>query len=252
MLPLIILAGGYGTRLSEYTSIIPKPMVPVGNKPILIHLINYYSKFDVEEVFIALGYKKNIIIDFFKKNSSLFIKDNTNKYSCYLNFKNKKIKINLVDTGINTMTGGRVKRVLKYINSDIFLLTYGDGLANVDIKKLINFHLKNKCYMTLTAVRPPARFGYVKLNRNKVIKFREKSQIDIGWINGGFFVLNKKISNLIKDDTTYLEKEPMEILAKKNKLYAFKHNGFWQCMDTKRDKELLDSLFKEKKMPWLK
>ena len=106
--------------------------------------------------------------------------------------------------------------------------------------------------MTLTAVRPPARFGYVKLNRNKVIKFREKSQIDIGWINGGFFVLNKKISNLIKDDTTYLEKEPMEILAKKNKLYAFKHNGFWQCMDTKRDKELLDSLFKEKKMPWLK
>ena len=252
MLPLLILAGGLGTRLSEYTGTIPKPMVIIGDKPIISHIINYYVKFGVSNVYIGLGYKKDVIIDYFKKNSSNFHKHNSDLSIANIIINKKLIKINLVNTGIKTMTGGRVKRLLKFFKDENFFLTYGDGLANVNIKKLLSFHYRNKALMTLTAVRPPARFGYVKLSKYRVESFREKSQIDLGWINGGFFVVNKKINQYIKDDTTFLERGPMERLSKKGLLYAFKHRFFWQCMDTKRDKDLFDNLFKQKKLSWLK
>lgn len=227
---VVILAGGYGTRLSEYTKSIPKPMVEVLNKPILIRLMNYYSNFGFSNFIIALGYKGSIIKKYFKKN----------------NFK--KFNINLVDTGLKTMTGGRLKRLKKYFNTnENFLMTYGDGLSNVNIKKLISFHKKNNAQITLTAVRPPARFGAIKIVGNKVKIFKEKSNLSEGWINGGFFVMNSNFLDSIKNDRTYLEREPLEKLSKKGKLLAFKHNGFWQCMDTIRDKEILEKfLFKNK------
>ncbi len=225
---VVILAGGLGTRLSEYTKVIPKPMVKIGGKPIILRIINLYKKFGFNEFYIALGYKGNVIRNFFKK-------------------KMKDVKINLIETGKNTMTGGRLKRLKKYLNNETFLMTYGDGISDIDIKKLVNFHKKNKSVMTLTAVRPPARFGSIKIKGDYVYYFKEKSSVDEGWINGGFFVIEPKIFKHIKNDKTHLEREPFEILAKKKSIKAFKHKGFWQCMDTKRDKDLLDKIFKKKK-----
>ncbi len=222
---VIILAGGFGTRLSEYTKTIPKPMVKVAGKPILLHIINHYYKYGFKEFYIAIGYKGEIIKKFFKK-------------------KKYKWNIHLIQTGRRTMTGGRLKRLKKIIGSDTFLMTYGDGVSDVNIKRLINFHRKNKKTVTLTAVRPPARFGALKLKGSKVSYFKEKSKLDEGWINGGFFVMESKFLNLIKGDGTFLEKEPLEKIAKKGQLCAFKHNGFWQCMDTKRDKDKLEKILK--------
>tara|TARA_Y100000389_G_scaffold205018_1_gene262028 strand:- start:3342 stop:4034 length:693 start_codon:yes stop_codon:yes gene_type:complete len=225
---VVILAGGLGTRLSEYTKSIPKPMVKVGGKPIILRIINLYKKYGYKEFYIALGYKGNIIRSFF-----------SNKF--------KDLKINLIDTGKNTMTGGRLKRLRKYLKNETFLMTYGDGLSNVNINNLIKFHKKKKSILTLTAVRPPARFGSIKIKGNYVYYFKEKSSVDEGWINGGFFVLEPKIFDYIKNDNTYLEKEPFEKLAKQKNIKAYKHKGFWQCMDTKRDKDLLDRIVKKKK-----
>ena len=222
---VIILAGGSGTRLSEYTKTIPKPMVKVAGKPILLHIINHYYKYGFKEFYIAIGYKGEIIKKFFKK-------------------KKYKWNIHLIQTGRRTMTGGRLKRLKKIIGSDTFLMTYGDGVSDVNIKRLINIHRKNKKTVTLTAVRPPARFGALKLKGSKVSYFKEKSKLDEGWINGGFFVMESKFLNLIKGDGTFLEKEPLEKIAKKGQLCAFKHNGFWQCMDTKRDKDKLEKILK--------
>jgi len=225
---VVILAGGYGTRLSEYTKLIPKPMVKVGGKPIILRIINLYKKYGFKEFYIALGYKGNVIRNFFKE-------------------KVKDVKINLIETGKNTMTGGRLKRLKKYLDNETFLMTYGDGVSDINIKKLINFHKKNKSVITLTAVRPPARFGSIKIKGDYIYYFKEKSSVDEGWINGGFFVIEPKIFKYIKNDKTYLEREPFEKLAKKKSIKAFKHKGFWQCMDTKRDKDLLDKIIKEKK-----
>lgn len=225
---VVILAGGLGTRLSEYTKSIPKPMVKVGGKPIILRIINLYRKYGYKEFYIALGYKGKIIRNFFSKNF-------------------KDLKINLIDTGKNTMTGGRLKRLKKYLRNETFLMTYGDGLSNVNINNLVRFHKKNKSILTLTAVRPPARFGSIKIKGNYVYYFKEKSSVDEGWINGGFFVLEPKIFDYIKNDNTFLEKEPFEKLAKQKNIKAYKHDGFWQCMDTKRDKDLLDRIVKEKK-----
>lgn len=225
---VVILAGGLGTRLSEYTKSIPKPMVKVGGKPIILRIINLYRKYGYKEFYIALGYKGKIIRNFFSKNF-------------------KDLKINLIDTGKNTMTGGRLKRLKKYLRNETFLMTYGDGLSNVNINNLVRFHKKNKSILTLTAVRPPARFGSIKIKGNYVYYFKEKSSVDEGWINGGFFVLEPKIFEYIKNDNTFLEKEPFEKLAKQKNIKAYKHDGFWQCMDTKRDKDLLDRIVKEKK-----
>tara|TARA_B100000963_G_scaffold350688_1_gene361274 strand:- start:3504 stop:4190 length:687 start_codon:yes stop_codon:yes gene_type:complete len=225
---VVILAGGFGTRLSEYTRTIPKPLVKIGNKPILVHIMKLYSKYGFNEFIIALGYKGSLIKKYFKKNTFPW-------------------KVELIDTGFNTMTGGRIKRLKKYLKNDQFFLTYGDGVSNVNIKKLLNFHKKNKKIGTLTAVRPPARFGAIKIKNNFVNYFKEKSKLDEGWINGGFFVFEPQFLDYIKNDNTYLEKEPLEKLSKQNQLVAYKHKSFWQCMDTLRDKKILEKEFKNKK-----
>ncbi len=222
---VIILAGGFGTRLSEYTKTIPKPMVNVAGRPLLLHIIEHYYKYGFKDFYIALGYKGEIIKKFFKK-------------------KKNKWNVNLIPTGQKTMTGGRLKRLKKIIGNDTFMMTYGDGVSNVNIKNLVRFHKKNKKSVTLTAVRPPARFGALKIKGKKVSYFKEKSKVDEGWINGGFFVMEPKFLDLIKNDSTFLEKEPLEKIAKQGELCAFKHNGFWQCMDTKRDKDKLEKILR--------
>ena len=226
---VVIFAGGFGTRISEYTKTIPKPMIKINGIPIIMYIINHYKSYGYKDFYIALGYKGNVIKKYFK------------------NFKNKNIKINLIDTGLRTMTGGRLKRLSKFLKNETFLATYGDGLSNVNLDKLVKFHKKNKKLVTLTAVRPPARFGTIKLKGNKVSYFREKSSLDEGWINGGFFVIDSKFLKFIKNDKTFLERDPFEQLTKKKQLLGFKHNGFWQCMDTLRDKEILEKKVKEKK-----
>ena len=226
---VVILAGGLGTRISEYTKFIPKPMIKIAGLPMLVHIMNHYSKFGFNEFYIALGYKGNVIKNY---------------------FKNKKFswKINLVDTGKKTMTGGRLKRLKKYLKGESFFLTYGDGLSNVNIKNLLEFHRKNKKLVTLTAVRPPARFGALKIKRNLVSYFKEKSRMDEGWINGGFFVVSDKFLNFIQNDKTYLEREPLEKIVRMKELSAYRHNGFWQCIDSMRDLISINQKIKEKKI----
>ncbi len=226
---VVILAGGLGTRISEYTKTIPKPMIKICGKPIIHRIIDHYIKYGLREFYIALGYKGYVIKKYFKKIKL-----------------NKNVKVNLIETGKNTMTGGRIKRLKKFLDNT-FLLTYGDGLSNINIKQLVKFHKKNKKLVTLTAVRPPARFGVIKIKGKSVKYFREKNALDAGWINGGFFVMEPKFLNFIKNDKTFLEQEPFKILTKKNELLAFKHEGFWQCMDTLRDKKILEDKVKEKK-----
>ena len=223
---VVILAGGLGTRMSEVTKTIPKPMVKILDKPILIHIMEHYYKFGFDEFYIALGYKGNIIRDYFKKN----------KFDW---------KVHLIETGKNSMTGGRLKRLKKYLNNETFLMTYGDGISDVNIRRLISFHKKNKKIATLTAVRPPARFGSIKIKGNSVKVFREKSKLDEGWINGGFFIFEPKIFKFIKNDLTFLEKEPLEKISKNKQLLAYKHEGFWHCMDTLRDKYLIEKILKK-------
>ena len=224
----VILAGGKGSRISELSKNVPKPMIKILGKPIIVKIMQHYSKFGFKDFIIAAGYKKKVIKEYFKKN------------------KFKSWKINVVDTGLNTMTGGRIKRLKKLLNNETFMLTYGDGLSNVDLKKLLKTHKKNKKIGTLTAVRPPARFGAIKIYNNRVSYFKEKSKLDEGWINGGFFVLEPSIFKFIKGDKTFFEREPLQKVSKLNQLHAFKHKGFWQCMDTLRDKEILEKALKSK------
>ena len=226
---VVLLAGGFGTRFSEYTKTIPKPMIDIAGKPMLLHIMQLYAKYGFKDFYIALGYKGKVIKKFFNKK--------------FFNWN-----INLIETGRNTMTGGRLKRLKKHIGKNTFMMTYGDGLSNVNLKKLLKFHKKNKKLVTLTAVRPPARFGALKLKGQRVSYFKEKSKLDEGWINGGFFVMEPEFLKFIKNDNTYLEREPLENVAKKRQLAAFKHEGFWQCMDTKRDKDKLNEILKSKKI----
>jgi len=233
-LKTIILCGGLGSRLSEETKTKPKPMVKIGKEPILIHIMKIYEKYGFNKFVLALGYKKNNIIDYFNKN------------------KNKKWNIEFVDTGKNSLTGSRLLKLKKkLINEENFFLTYGDGLIDLNITELLNFHKKNKKIATLTAVRPPARFGELKIQKAGLVKkFEEKNQINQGWINGGFFVLNKKIFDYLPKNQCMLEREPMTKLTQDKQLVALKHNGFWQCMDTLRDKELLNKLWNSGKFKW--
>ena len=224
---VVILAGGFGTRLSELTKTIPKPMVKINGKPIIVYIMELFARYGHKDFYIALGYKGNFIKKFFKKK--------------YPNWK-----INLIDTGKKTMTGGRLKRLMKHLKDDTFLMTYGDGVSDVNITKLIKFHKNQKKTVTLTAVRPPARFGALKIQNNKVKYFKEKSKMDEGWINGGFFVMNEKFINYIKSDQTFLEREPLEKATKLKQLSAYKHFGFWQCIDTKRDKDRVEKILKNK------
>jgi glucose-1-phosphate cytidylyltransferase len=225
---VVLLAGGFGTRLSEYTKTIPKPMVDIAGKPMLLHIMKLYAKYGFKDFYIALGYKGKIIKRFFNKK---FFDWN----------------INLIETGKNTMTGGRLKRLKKHIGKETFMMTYGDGLSNVNLRKLLKFHKKNKKLVTLTAVRPPARFGALKLKSQYVRYFKEKSKLDEGWINGGFFVMEPKFLKFIINDNTYLEREPLEKISKKKQLIAFRHEGFWECVDTKRDKDNLEKILNSKK-----
>ena len=230
---VVILAGGFGTRLSEYTDSIPKPMVPIGDKPIIEHIMNIYAGYGHKEFYIALGYKGEIIKQYFK------------------NFK-KDWTINLIDTGADTFTGGRLKRLENYLRDETFLLTYGDGLSDVNIDELTKFHKTHNKIITITAVRPPARFGSLSLKGSNVLKFKEKTQLGESWINGGFFVVNPKFFNFLKDDKTVLESLPLETVTNLKEIKAFKHEGFWQCMDHKLDKDLLEKMIKEKKAPWIR
>ena len=230
---VVILAGGLGTRLSEETRYKPKPLVSIGRFPILWHLLKIYEFYNQNEFIIAGGYKQNHIKNFLLKNNNL------------------NSKIDLIDTGSDTNTGGRLFRLKKFLKNNTFMVTYGDGLANININKLINFHKKHKSLATITVVRPPARWGSVKITNNTVNKFEEKNQLNEGWINGGFFIFEPEIFNYIKNgDSTILEYDVLPILAKKKYLKAYKHQGFWQCMDNLRDKKNLEKLWNQKNPPW--
>ena len=228
---VMILSGGKGTRFREETVFKPKPMIEINGTPLLIHIINHYRNFGLKNFTILGGFKIDFISEYFDKK---FNKIQENKY-VYFNSE-----ILILDTGLETMTGGRVKQGIERTNDDEYMLTYGDGLSNVNISNLYNFYKNNDYLGVVTAVRPPARFGRLEINQDKVVKFGEKNQTDEGWINGGFFVLNKSVKDYIESDLTIFEKEPLERLSYENNLGAFKHNGFWQCCDTVREKEILE------------
>ena len=252
---VVILAGGFGTRISEESHLKPKPMVEIGDKPILWHIMKYYSAFGFNDFIICLGYKAYIIKEFFADyylhmSDITFDFRNENKMIVHDNFA-EPWRVTLVDTGLNTMTGGRIKRVRDYVGDESFMLTYGDGVADVDIKALLEFHKKHGKIATMTAIRPSGRFGILDIEQgNAITSFREKSQEDMGLINGGFMVLEPGLFDFIEGDNTVLEREPLEKLARQRELMAFNHDGFWQCMDTLRDKKLLDELLAEDKAPW--
>ena len=257
-LKVLILAGGFGSRLDNLTRSIPKPLVKIGKDPIVIHIMRIYLRFNINNFYIALGYKGNQLVKFFlikkinKKDKRTFGKLKIGKkITIKCRVDNKLCNVTLIPTGLNTMTGGRLKRAANFIKDKDFLFTYGDGLSNVNIKKLIKFHLKHQKLITVTAVNPPPRFGQIELNNYVVKKFSEKNYISNVWINGGFFMVNKSFIKLIKNDKTILEREPLETASKRRQLIAFKHKGFWQCMDTKRDRDKLISLSKNKFQPWL-
>jgi glucose-1-phosphate cytidylyltransferase len=229
---VVILAGGFGTRLSEETDLIPKPMVKIGNIPILHHIIDYYAKFGHREFVLALGYKAEIVEDYFKRREIL----NCNVLS--------------VDTGLDTSTGGRIKKLESYLD-DEFMLTYGDGLSNVDLHSLLKHHHQFGKIATVTAVRPPARFGSIEISDGRVTKFAEKDPQDVGWINGGFFCLKKEVCRYISDPNLSFESDAMNKLVSNGELSAYEHRGWWQPMDTLRDKRTLEALWNKGDAPWL-
>ena len=250
---VIILAGGFGTRLSEYTESIPKPMVTVGGKPLLWHIMNTYATFEHKDFYIALGYKSEVIKEYFLNYRTLnsdFTVDLSNGGILAHQQDAVDWKVTLVDTGLNSMTGGRVKRMRDFIGDEPFLLTYGDGLANVDLDALVKFHKSHGKMVTVSAVHPSARFGELDINNNVVTLFKEKPQITQGWINGGYFVMEPKFFDLIEGDSTILEKEPLEKVAQMGELMSFKHDGFWQCVDTKRDRDSLEKMCQAGNPPW--
>jgi glucose-1-phosphate cytidylyltransferase len=251
----VILAGGFGTRISEESAVRPKPMVEIGEKPILWHVMKIYSHFGIDEFIICCGYKGYIIKEYFSNyflhNSDVTFDLKNNSMNVHENGV-EPWKVTLIDTGEATMTGGRLKRVRDYIGDETFCITYGDGVSNLDIKKLIQFHKEQNTYATLTAVQPPGRFGTFKLGSkdSKINSFKEKPKGDGAWVNGGFFVLEPEVFSYIEGDDTVWEKEPLEGLANDGKLSAHKHHGFWQPMDTLRDKNVLEELWKSDSVPW--
>jgi glucose-1-phosphate cytidylyltransferase len=229
---VVILAGGFGTRISEETDLIPKPMVRIGNIPILQHIMNFYSRFGHKDFVVALGYKAEVIVEYFETN------------------KNSELNIKLKDTGLDTSTGGRIKLLENQLDEE-FMLTYGDGLSNVNIDDLLNHHKRFGRIATVTAVRPPARFGTIETSNGVVTKFAEKDPQDAGWINGGFFCLNRKVCEFISDSTTSFESEPLNHLVRIQELAAYEHHGWWQPMDTLRDKRTLEAIWETGDAPWL-
>ena len=252
---VVILAGGFGTRLSEYTENIPKPMVQIGGMPIIWHIMNTYAKFGFNDFYIALGYKSEVIKNYFLNwralNSNFTVNLGTGKICSHEAEKGSvDWKVTLVDTGLNTMTGGRLRRLKPFIGEAPFFLTYGDGVSDVNIQSLLDFHKKNKKLVTVTAVHPGARFGELEITTDLVTQFKEKPQTSQGWINGGYFVMEPEFLELIDSDQTVLEQGPLEAVASKGELAAYKHHGFWQCMDMKRDKDVLENLWATNSAPW--
>ncbi len=248
-----ILAGGVGTRLAEETEVKPKPMVEIGGRPILWHIMQHYSYYGFNNFVIALGYKgeviKKFMTDYCSLHSNLTVKIRTGEVTMNGGFK-PDWTVELIDTGIPTLTGGRIKRLAPYLGNQTFMLTWGDGVSNVDLRKLLAFHRSHGKLATLTAVRPPARFGHLDLDGDRVMEFSEKPQTKEGWINGAYFVLEPGIFDYIEGDDTQWERGPLERLAKDGQLMAYRHEDFWQCMDTLRDKRLLEELWQSGKAPW--
>ena len=252
---VVILAGGLGTRLSEYTDKIPKPMVPIGGRPILWHIMQRYAQYGYKSFVIAVGYKGHMIKEYFLRFSQLtsnFTVDLKDGSVELLSESMTDWKVTLVDTGETTATGGRLRKIREYIKGNRFMLTYGDGVSDIKVDELVSFHEKCGCLATVTAVRPPTRFGEITLSGNTVTRFAEKPQMDGGWISGGYFVLDKKVLDLIKSEDEMFERRALEILANQNELSAYRHEGYWQCMDTKRDLDTLEEIWeKEDEAPWM-
>lgn len=249
---VVILAGGFGTRLSEYTESIPKPMVTIGGRPILWHIMRTYAHFGHNNFYLALGYKAELIKEYFFHYRSLnsdFTVDLSSGHIEYAQTEEIDWRVTLVNTGLDTMTGGRVKQLSSLIGNEPFMLTYGDGVADIDIDALLKFHKSHGKMVTLSAVRPAARFGDLEFDGDRVSSFQEKPQLHEGWINGGFFIIEPEFFDLIDDDSQMLEREPLERAVAAGELMAYKHQGFWHCMDTKRDRDLLESMW-EKGAPW--
>lgn len=251
----VILAGGYGTRISEESQFKPKPMIEIGGMPILWHIMKLYTHYGVNEFIICAGYKQHVIkewfADYFLHTSDITFDFTQDDKIIVHNKRAEKWKVTVVDTGLDTMTGGRLKRISNFIGDKPFFMTYGDGVSDVDINALLDFHKKHGKLATMSAVKPESRFGVLDLTENNEVRaFREKSDIDSDWINAGFMVLEPKVLDYIKDDTVMFEREPMEQLAREGQLMCCKHNGFWQCMDTLRDKERLEKLWNDCTAPW--
>lgn len=251
----VILAGGLGTRISEESHLRPKPMIEIGGKPILWHIMKWYSRFGINEFVICAGYKQDVIKEWFANyfiHTSDITFDFTNGRDIIVHSKHAEPwKVTVVDTGLNTMTGGRIKRVKDYIGNETFLMTYGDGVSDVNIEALVDFHKQNGHIVTLTGIIPEGRFGFMDLQGNSIQSFREKSKEDTGWINGGFMVLEPKVLDYIDGDAIMFEREPLERLAAEGELDCYKHEGFWQCMDTLRDKEKLERMIEQGIAPWI-
>lgn len=250
-----VLAGGVGTRLVEETEVKPKPMVSIGGRPILWHIMMHYAHYGFKDFVIALGYKGEVIkrymVDYCSLNSDLTVNLGTGKIVHHANgLHNRDWNVELIDTGEATLTGGRIKRLAPYLDNETFMLTWGDGVSNVDLRELLAFHRSHGKLATVTAVRPPARFGRLEMDGDQVVSFTEKPQLGEGWINGAFFVLEPEVLEYIEGDSTQWEREPLERLARDGQLMAYKHTSFWQCMDTLRDKRLLETLWDQGQAPW--
>jgi len=251
---VIILAGGLGTRLSEYTDLMPKPMVTVGGKPLIWHIMNRYASFGHNDFYLALGYKSEVIKEYFLHyktlNSDFTVNLKSGKLDPSLFKDSLDWNVTLVDTGLKSMTGGRVKRLKSFIGNEPFLLTYGDAVSNIDLDALIDFHKSHGKMVTISAVHPIARFGEMTIDADKVTSFKEKPQTKKGWINGGFFVIEPEFFELILGDETMLEHEPLEKAARMGELMAYRHDGFWHCMDTKRDRDSLEEMWSSNNVLW--
>ena len=254
MLKAVILAGGFGTRLGEETNIRPKPLIEIGGMPMLWHIMKIYSAFNIGDFVICCGYKGHMIKEYFANyhlhTSDITIDVQKNRLEVH-HKSTEPWNVTLVDTGIDTMTGGRIKRIERYVQDDTFCMTYGDGVSNVNMVSLLKFHRAHGRAATVTAVRPPGRFGIIRMNETGTVTiFNEKPQGDNNWINGGFFALEPSVFDYISGDKTIWEKEPMELLAKEGNLMAYKHDGFWQPVDTLREKNLLEQIWRSKDAPW--
>ena len=251
---VVLLAGGFGTRISEESHLKPEPMIEIGDQPILWHIMKHYSSYGYNEFIICAGYKQHIIkqyfADYYLHRSDITFDFSDGGNIVVHNNVSEPWKVTVVDTGLNTMTGGRIKRIQKFIGDEPFMMTYGDGVSDVNISELVNFHKRHGKLVTMTAVQPEGRFGILDLDGEAVKAFREKSQDDMGYINAGFMVLQPEVFSTIEDDSTIFERAPLETLANKGELIAFRHDGFWQCMDTQRDKQKLEELWASGNAPW--